>query len=198
MAASATSVIVSQAFRYLKLAPVSSFSDDSDKARDADQLYPIALRACLERADWSFASIVAALPAAALGAAEIADDDLPYSYKLPGGFVAMRQVGNGTVRWRIDAGERLRADAAAPLSIRYTGLVDQEGKLPAAFQMAVAAQLAVYMAPVHSEATNHLDWLDRTLEAQMSAALRGDRIAASAQRYDGGDISGYWADEVTR
>lgn len=195
---SATSMIVSQAFRYLKLAPVSSFDDDSDQARAAAQMYPVALRACLEVADWSFASVVVALPQKELGPHEVADDLLPYTYGVPGDFVAMRLVGDGTVRWRIDRGNLLRADMPGPLPLRYTALIDQEASLPASFQAAVAAQLACYLAPVHAEATTHADWLEGLLANEMTKAKRADRVAASVQRFDGGDARGYWADEVTR
>jgi len=195
--ASATSVIVSQAFRYLKLAPPSSFSDDSDKARDAAQLYPVALRACLELADWSFASSVVALPEAVLGDMVIADPDLPYAYTLPGDFVAMRKVF-GDARWRIDKSQLLRADAPGPLMIRYTAIIDQEAKLPAAFRMAVAAQLASYMAASHAEAATDVERIAAELDRQVTAARRADRESASPQAYDDDEPHGWWADEVTR
>lgn len=194
--ASATSVIVSQAFRYLKLAPPSSFSDDSDKARDAAQLYPVALRACLELADWSFASNVVMLPQAELSEAQIADPVLPYSYTLPGDFVVMRKVDAS--RWRIDASKLLRADAAGPLQIRYTAIIDQEARLPAAFRMAVAAQLAAYMAAAHAEAATDVERIAAELDRQVKAALRADRESASAQSYDRDTPHDWWADEVTR
>lgn len=196
--ASATSIIASQAFRYLKLAPISSFADDSDKARDAAQLYPVALRACLERADWSFASVVVALPEATPTDLQAADAMMPYSYQLPGDFVAMRAVGDGETRWRIDRAELLRADISGPLRVRYTSFIDQEAKLPAAFRMAVAAQLACYLAPLHAEATSHVEWIDAQLSAQMSLALRADRTSSSPQRYDNDAAPTYWADEVTQ
>lgn len=197
--ASATSMIVSQAFIFLKLTPPSSLEDDSDKARDAALLYPVALRACIETCDWSFASNVVALPQRpSLPAQAIADTDLPYVYQLPSDFVTMQKVGDGSVRWRIDKAELLRADASGPLAIRYTAIVDQEAKLPAAFRMAVAAQLALYLAPRYAEATNHVEWLSAELDRELKYAQRADRVSASAQRVDGTEDSGWWADEVTR
>lgn len=197
--ASATSVIVSQAFLFLKLSPPSSLDDASDKARDASLLYPVALRACLETCDWSFASNVVALPEKqVLPASAITDDALPYAYQLPGDFVTMQQVGDGCTRWRIDKAELLRTDTSGPLQIRYTALVDQEAKLPSAFRMAVAAQLALYLAARYAEATNHVEWLSAERDRELKDAQRADRISASAQRYDGGNAGGWWADEVTQ
>lgn len=196
--ASSTSFILGQAFRFLKLAPPSSFDDDSDKARDAAQLYPVALRACLEAGDWSFASVVANLPQATLAATQDVDDDLPYAYQLPGDCVTIRRVGDGDVAWRIDKGELLRADQSGPLKIRYTATVDQEAKLPATFRLAVAARLASEMASYFGEAKSTVEYVDARYQALIKEALRADRTSASAERYDGQRPGCWWADEVTR
>lgn len=192
-------MIVAQAFRYMQLAPPSSFEDDSDKARDAQQMYPVAVRAVLEAGDWSFASRIAQLPQlAALPDLMAADDDLPWSYQVPGDFVAMRQVEDGEVRWRIDEQRLLRADEPAPLKIRYTRYIDNLDNCPASFRVAVAARLACFLAPVYVEASAAIERLEQLAAQLEKQALRADAGSASAQRYDGRAIGGMWADEVTR
>jgi len=195
--ATATSMIVSQAFRFMELAPVSSFEDDSDKARDAAQMYPVALQSCLEAGDWSFASTFAELPSSTLPETAASDDDLPYVFKLPGDFVRLQKVGDDWTRYRIDKGGLLRASDAGPLSIRYTATVDNEATLPATFRRAVAARLAADLAPLHVEIASKVDRLENLADKLLKIALGADNGSASSQRYDGRDDEGYWADEAT-
>ena len=193
------SMIVAQAFRYMKLAPPSSFEDDSDKARDAEQMYPLAVGTVLEAGDWSFASRAARLPQlASLPALVAADDDLPWSYKVPGDFVAMRQVEDGETAWRIDEDGLLRADAPGPLRVRYTRMLDNLDARPSNFRLAVAARLATYLAPTYLDAAAATEQLESLAETLAKKALRADARSASEQRYDGRPIGGIWADEVTR
>ncbi|RWR32520.1 hypothetical protein D2T31_00615 [Sinirhodobacter populi] len=193
------SMIVAQAFRYMQLAPPSSFEDDSDKARDAEQMYPVAVRAVLEAGDWSFASRTVQLSElVSLPDLTAEDDDLPWAYKVPGDFVAMRQVEDGEIRWRIDENGLLRADEPGPLKIRYTRYIENLDNRPANFRMAVAGRLACYLAPVHVEASTTIERLEQLAAQLEKQALRADAGSASAQRYDGRDVGGMWADEVTR
>lgn len=193
----ATSTIVSQAFRLLRIAGVSSFGDDSEQAQDAAEQYPLALRACLEHdADWGFASELAALPEAAPDAGEATDPDLPYSYVLPGDMVAIRRVGNGWVRWRRDR-RFLRADAPGPLAVRYTVFIADEAQLPATFQFAVAARLAVLLAPRWLDDRGKRSDLEDAAGLALAAAARQSARQASPERWDGRSDTGDWADEAT-
>lgn len=191
-------MIVAQAFRYMQIAPPSSFDDDSDKARDAEQMYPLAVTALLEAGDWSFASQVAQLPQlASLPALTAVDDTLPWAYKVPGDFVAMRLVEDGEVCWRVDAGGLLRADEPSPLKIRYTRYLENLEAAPANFKVAVSARLACFLAPTYVEAAAAIERLEQLADNLEKRALRADAGSASAQRYDGREIGGTWADEVT-
>ena len=142
----AASTIIAQAFSMVELSAPSSFGDDSDQARDATLHYDSAIDMCLEWTDWSFASRMVTLPAASLPSGTAADPRLPYVYALPGDCVMLRELTDTAVRYRLDEGY-LRADAPAPLGIRYTRRVQDESRLPATFRAAVALQLAVLMAP---------------------------------------------------
>jgi hypothetical protein len=193
------SMIVAQAFRYMKLAPPSSFEDDSDKARDAEQMCPVAVRAVLEAGDWSFASRLVRLPQLqSLPALTIADDDLPFAYQLPGDFVAVREVADGCACFRIDDDYLLRADRTGPLKLRYTRMLENLDNRPANFRLAVSARLACYLAPIYGEAEATLQRLEQLADTMEKKALRADAVSASEQRYDGRDTGGMWADEVTR
>lgn len=193
----ATSIIVAQAFRYLELAPPSSFGDDSDNARDAAEMYPIAMNSCLAACDWSFASASVSLPPLSeLPNGLATESAYPFHYKLPGDFVKLQQVGDGDVAFRVDADGLLRADADAPLRIRYTRKLTDEAILPADFQDAVAARLACYLGNRDLGTTSKLDRLEQLAEMTLSKAMRGDRGSASSQRYDGRDDEGFWVDEV--
>ncbi|MDF2143200.1 hypothetical protein [Paenirhodobacter sp. CAU 1674] len=195
--ATATSMIVSQAFRYMELAPVSSFADDSDKARDAAQMYPLALRQCLEAGDWSFASVMVALPPLSSLPVGLAEDSaMPYVFRLPGDFVRLQSVSDGDVTYRLDKGMLLRADAPGPLTVRYTAGVDNEAILPARFRLAVAARLAAYLAPIHMEVASKIERIEALADKLLKEALNADNGSASARRYDGRTDGGFWADEV--
>lgn len=115
----ATSTIVAQAFGMVELSPPSSFADDTPQAQDAAQHYASSLDICLELNDWSFASRMVALSSAALPEGVIADPDLPFSFRLPGDCIALREVKTRAVRFRLDE-MILRADQPGPLPIRYT------------------------------------------------------------------------------
>jgi len=194
----ATSIIVSQAFRYLELSPPSSFGDDSEKARDTVEMFPIAMRSCLAASDWSFASNLVNLPPRnelPTGAAD--EQRLPYIFSLPGDFITMQDVGDGDVKFRIDAGNLLRADDPGPLRIRYTRLVTDEAILPADFQDAVALRLACYLGNRDIGTTSKLDRLEQLANMRLQLAERRDARSASSQRYDGReDDDGMWADWV--
>lgn len=203
MASFVASMIVGQAFRYLQLAPPSSFEDDSDKARDANQMFPVALRAVLEAADWSFASRVAVLaPLATLPNLVAEDPEYPYSFKLPGDCVTIRRVGKGRSAWRVDEDGLLRAREPGPLRIRYTkNLENNVDDKPAQFRLAIAARLATYLAPIYLEAATSVQALEQLAANLLATAIHADARSASEQRYDGRDadyVGGYWADEVTR
>ena len=181
----ATGTIVAQAWRYMELAPISSFDDDSEQARSAAEQYPNALRECLSRADWSFASAIAMLPEAALPQTVAADTDLPYFYQRPGDLVRLLECGDGTTRWRLDR-DGLRADAPGPIRIRYTADITDEGTLPAAFQNAVALRLALLLGPRWLTTQTKMQALSKQFDFEIAQAKKHDARSASAARYDNG------------
>lgn len=195
----ATSGIVSQAFRYMEMAPITSLEDDAEEAIAARDAYPDALDMMLERADWSFASVMVALPeVGALPPPDVPDPDLPHIFKRPADLAVLRQVGETRdlgLRWRKDR-DWLRANRPGPLLIRYTSRVQNEDHLPALMRECVALQLAVLLmrrwVPTH---TKH-DALRRQLAEAVQEALHADARMASSEPYHphaGGD----WVREAT-
>jgi len=189
----ATSTIVAQAWRFLELSPISSFDDDTEQARSAAEQYPNALRECLARADWSFASIVENLPLATRPQSVAEDPELPYFYMPPSGLIRLLEVGTSDTVWRLDR-DGLRATDAAPLRIRYTGEITNEATLPAAFQAAVALRLALLLGPRWLGTQSKLRVLGQQFEMELAAAKKQDSRSASGQRYDNNPTSsGDWS-----
>lgn len=193
----ATSTIVAQAWRFMELSPISSFADDTEQARSAAEQYPNALRECLSRADWSFASAIANLPEAVLPATVAEDPELPYFYQVPGDLVRLLEAGEPGTLWRRDR-DGLRSDAPGPLRIRYTGLTTNEAILPAAFQTAVALRLATLLGPRWLGTATKLRELERRFETELAQARKQDSRSASGARYDN-DLtdSGDWSQSAT-
>jgi hypothetical protein len=199
----ATSHIVSLAFLAMEKTPPASFADDSEEAALALQFYPVALDRSLERGDWSFASTYAELPPLTLPVTATADPALPWTYSLPGDTLRLREVGDGTVRWREDKisdTRALRADQAAPLSIRYTARLLNETLLPAAFKDLVGHQLAIYLSPKFLGTIGKIEAIKRDHAEAVKMALREDARTASEARYDGLDpgLSDDWVAAATR
>lgn len=178
----AASTIIAQAFGLVELSAPSSFADDSDQARDALLFYPVAIDICLEWTDWSFASRMASLPETSLPAGVAADAGLPHVYALPADCVILRGLSDPSIPYRLD--ERLlRADAAAPLIIRYTRRITDEAALPASFRTAVALQLAVLMAPRWLGVDAKRERLVAQLDDLQRRASKSDARTASPQPY---------------
>lgn len=197
----ATSTIVADAFRFMELSPPSSFADDSEEAQGANSKYPDALSMCLEANDWSFASRYAELSElAALPVGEVTDPRIPHAYELPGDLVRLREIVDAFARWRLDRGGLLRADVGARIMIRYTARLDDEGRLPATFRVAVAAQLAVLLSPRWITVRTKREELRGVHAAAMARALRDDGMSASPERYDGRDnhIGNDWVSGAVR
>lgn len=188
----ATSGIVAQAFRVMEMSPISSFGDDSEEAAAAEDQYPVALRTCLERGEWSFASRTVSLPATV----EVSPDpDLPHTFVKPPDFVKLQKVWPAGCGWRVEA-ERILASEPAPLGLRYTFLVEDEDALGGAFRTAVAYQLAALLSPRWSASANRADALQKDADDFLARASVADRTSASGQRYDGRDAGGDWAAEA--
>ena len=193
----AASTIMTQAFRFLEATPPSSFDDDSEQAQAAAEQYPVALRQCLEAADWSFASTLVFLPLAELPLTVAADPDLPYLYNLPGNLVRIHEVGDNFTRWRKDAAG-LRADDTAPLRLRYTANITNETNLPANFLVAVSLHLAILLASRWLPTQSKVQALEMKAQEALRLALRQDAANASAARYDDLDAQGDWVTEALR
>lgn len=201
----ATSDIVSLAFLAMEKTPPASFGDDSEEAALTAQLYPTARDRCLEKGDWSFASVYAELPPMDLPDGATADPALPETHALPGDCLRLREVGDKHTRWRLDkigATPALRTDwgTDSALPIRYTARIDNETFLPASFRQAVALQLAIYLAPKFLGTQGKIETLKRDLAEAMDEAQREDSRTASDARYDGLDpqYSEDWVTEARR
>lgn len=184
----AVSGIAAQAFRLLEMSPISSFGDDSEQGISATDQYPVALDVCLEHGDWSFASQPVQLPAVAEPSG---DPHLEFVYNRPGDFLKMQAVWPKGVRWRMD-GDRLRADAPAPLFIRYTRRLTDETRLPGLFRTAVSYRLASFLAPRWTTSLNRSETLRAASDEYLAQAARADRWSASSERYDGEEPEGDW------
>lgn len=193
----ATSTIVTQAFRFMEVKPPSSLADNSPKASDASEQYDIALRICLEQEDFSFARRIRDLPSAVLSSNETPDAQLPFVFKVPSDLVALRSVRNADIRWRLDS-DLIRANVDAPLGIMYTKLITNEKRLPATFQTAVSYQLANLLAPIYvGSRTKRADLMSDGASA-MQRAIRNDAVSASHANWDANAVTGDWASDVTR
>ena len=188
----ATSTIVSDAFRQMELDPISAFGEDTEQASAAAEQYPEAINQCLERLDWSFASKFVQLSEASNLPS---DDNLPYAYVRPGDMLRLIEVQPSSVQFRLDQ-DALRADHAAPLTIRYMMKITDEAKLPALFKRAVALRLAANMAMRWTSSTR-TKYLANEFEVAIREAMRADRNSASMQSYNGGSFAAMWADEAT-
>jgi hypothetical protein len=190
----ATSAVVKLAFALMELDPVSSFADDSDQAADAATFYPIALNGTLSGTDWTFASRIASLPQAEI--LGIADPYLPFTYQLPLDVLKLRRVADGTAKFRVDAARLLRADMPAPLFIRYTAAITDEGAVPEAVQTVIAHRLALLMAPRWVGSQTKRDQLSRDMQMALTEARREDGDQASTERYD--EWPGDWVQGAMR
>jgi hypothetical protein len=191
----AAAKIAAQAFRFMELSPISSFADDTPQAQAAAEQYSLALRMVLEASDWSFASRRAALPQAVLPVTEAADPDLPFTYRLPGDAVMMREVIDQSVAWRADL-QFLRADAAGPLDVRYTALITNEAALPATVQTVIALQLALLLAPLYVSTLSKRQELEKAYTKLVLQARQTDGRQASPRRGMRG-TSDDWVDVAT-
>lgn len=187
----ATSTIVTQAFRFMELTPPSSLADNSEKANAANEQYEIALRSCLEQEDFSFARTLVSLPAADVPEDVTIDTNLPFYFPLPTDLVKFRSVQSDHLKWRID-GTVVRTDAPGNLTILYTRLITDEKNLPAMFQTAVSYQLAVLLAPKYvASRTKRADLVSDGANA-LRMAIQNDAVSASHARWDGQEDQGDW------
>lgn len=197
----ATGDIVTLAFLAMEKTPPASFADETEEAAQSAALYQTALDRCLERGDWSFASTWANLPPLVPAPTVPTDPALPYTYALPGDCVRLREVGDGTQKWRVDRlGDvtGIRANQSGNLAVRYTARIEAEALLPVAFRQAVALQLAVYLAPKYLGTSSKVDTLKRDLAMAIEDAQREDSRTASEARYDGLPDQSDWVMEARR
>lgn len=192
----ATSNIIGMAFGHLELSPPSSFADTTPQANDAVLNYPVALDLCLEWTDWSFASSLVLLAEIALPTGIATDPKLPHAFALPGDCIMFREVADDTVRYRLDEGI-LRADSAAPLTVRYTRRITDESRTSATFRQAVALQLAVLLAPRWLGVDTKRQTLVSMLDAMRRQSSKTDARTASPEAYSLSDPAD-WVTEALR
>lgn len=192
----ANSGIVAQAFRLMEMSPISSLGDGSEQAAAAEEQYPVALDACLEACDWSFARRVARLQQVAPELVAI-DPELTFEFERPASLLVVRIVTPAEIDWRLDE-DRLRADHPGPLHIRYTARVEDETRMPAGFRTAVAYRLAGFLAPRWTTSINRAQALSDQADDWIVKARRVDRASASSQGYDGRAAQPDWPGAVVR
>lgn len=190
--------IAKMACVFMEVTPISSLDDGSELATLLSEQYDMARDACLETADWSFASKMVQLSAITPDANSgyVIDPDLPYAYGLPGDCLRIQEVYDGA-RWQIDAA-MLRADVPAPLRLRYTSKTPNEERLPAEFRAAVAYRLAALLAPRFTNTQSKVAGLLDLAEQTLRRAARNHARDASPVRYDGRDEEPDWVDMVRR
>lgn len=192
------STIAQQAFTFMERSPLSALSDDSAEAIDAARVYPQAVDICLEAHDFSFARWLVDLPQlAAVPSGGAADPDLPYTYALPSDCVKLRRISPEGFAWRVD-GDLVRADVLGGIQLMYTRRVTDTKLLPASFQTAVSAQIAVLLAPYWVTTRTKRESLKDDFRNYLQLAISADRATASAARFDGNPEVGDWVAEATR
>lgn len=191
----AASTIVQQAFRFMEKTPPASFDDASEEAAAAAEQYPNALRAMLEKADWSFASRLAFLELVELPVTSAADPDLPFLFGIPGDLIVIREIADGRTRWRRDI-EGIRCEDSAKLRCRYTCTVSNEALLPAEFQRAVSARLAVLLGSRFLTTQSKINEIAAQEKEALDEAKRTYARDASDARYDGLEDTGDWVENA--
>lgn len=190
----ATSQIARHAVRLLEQTDLANFFEGSEISIDLAEQYPEAMDILLSSCDWDFASRLVDLP---LAQSAIADPDLPYAYVKPADCVRIIAVIPNDVEWRADA-DFIRADAEAPLRIRYTFRTDQEARLPSIFKDAVACHLAAMLAPKYLRTTSRTQLLAQQAERALAEARRALSRTASNRRYDGLPAQSDWVSVALR
>lgn len=192
----ATSTIITQAFRLMERTPPSSMDDDSDEARAANEQYPLALGGTLEVYDWSFARKTVQLSEAAAPVDEFVEPELPHWFLLPADCVKLRFVKT-LENWRLDEG-MIKANVADTLVVRYTRLITDEAKLPSMVQSLVSHNLALKLMPAYvSTRTKRAD-LKADTQDILAQAIRDDRYSAQQYRSDEREDDQDWACEAVR
>lgn len=192
MSGSAVYDIARQACIFMEVTPISSLDDDSELAQALASQFGTARDACLETADWSFASRMvqlSELDATSLGNF-VTDPDLPHAYGLPADCLRIHEVFD-CAHWRIDS-DTLRADIAAPLRLRYTSRIENETRFPAEFRMAIAYRLAHLLAPRFTSTQSKVNDLAANADNALRRAARNHARDASPARYDGQPDQGDW------
>jgi hypothetical protein len=189
----ASSPIIGQALRFLRLSPVARHDPASELLPALTEAFDLAIDDLLASADWSFASTVATLAPATIPAP---DDALPMSAMLPGDLVVLRQVWPATLRWRID-GQVLRHDGPGAVTLRHTARVTRPEVLPAAFQTALALHIALQLAGRFSGSGADPEALAYAAQVTLKQAMRDDSRQAADARWGAGHDGGltYGADD---
>jgi hypothetical protein len=187
------SALIGQALRFMRLHPIARFAPDTELRPALQQAFDSAMDDCLAACDWSFASTLARLPGAALPQGVTADDALPTTCQLPGDLVRIQSVLPVGARWRID-GARLRSEAAAPITIRYTARVSREEVLPASFKTAVALHIAARLAARWAGSGAEPESLLADAVRTLRRAMREDGRTAAAERILDAPDLGYGGD----
>lgn len=176
----ATSTIIDQALRYMQLAPIARHDPASELLPALVDAFDTSIDECLAACDWSFASVLAFLPAA--DAPVTAEPDMDTLAMLPGDLIELRELRPRGARWRVDGARLLRTDAPAPVLIRYTARVTWEPALPAAFRTAVALHIALRLGARWAGGNVRPDDLAEAALTTLKQAMRDDAVQASQSR----------------
>lgn len=159
--------ICSNALLMLGDTPISSFDDDSDRARLASNIWPTARDYVLRRHPWN-----CAVSRVVLNPDEDAPDwDFAYQYTLPGDFLRVLSIGSDGERipYRVE-GRKILTDAT-PLRLRYIFRNDN----PATWDALLVWGMTNVMRAVFAYGITQSTSLEQLVETVMRDVLRQAR-----------------------
>ncbi len=200
----ATSPVIGQALRFMRLAPVARHDPGSELLPALTEAFDTAIDDLLAACDWSFASTVIILQQSPLPPGVASDDRLTACVLLPDTLIRPRQLWPETARWRID-GQIMRHDAPGAVTLRYTARVTREEVLPATFRTALALHIALRLGGRFAGSGFDPQGIEDTALATLKQAMREDGLQASRATWSeaqGGGLAygseGDWALEAMR
>jgi hypothetical protein len=166
--------------------PITSLSDDSNRARILTDLYPVALASLLRSANWNFALARATL------AAEVTVPGWGFSaaFPLPADCLRVVEVDlDSEEEWKIE-GRKILANATV-LRIRYISTLTGEGDFDPTFVDALASRLASDLAFALGRDESLMVRMTGVAAARLKVALGSDAIETATQAIDSDYLTRY-------
>lgn len=153
---------------------ITSLDEASTAARACKLHYPYARDATLRSYDWNFAARRASLPASA----DIPPYGFAASYLLPDDCILVRTVHNTKI-WEIER-RHILSNAAPPLMITYTALIQNPKEFDVLFTDALTTRLASDLAVRLSANLTRAQQLHTLYLAKLAEARRVDSLEGNA------------------